>query len=246
MKNRHESHLLLTGEVAHLLGISPDTVRLWARLRRLSPRYAPRTTDHIHDVLSAVLRTAVKWGHLRDNPARDVDLPALTNVRPKWALTIPPATALLDGLPPLARNMVGLAMLSGLRRGELFALRWRDFDEQNQCLTVRESVYEGAFQHAQDSRRGSTDSAVRRRRDADGGLESAREAYRTRGVGVLDVVGQADFAEQHLAALDLSGLCGVEPEAGDLADAATNVLVLGAREGRPRQSHRATDGAREG
>ena len=27
--------------------------------------YAPRTTDHIHDVLSAVLRTAVKWGHLR-------------------------------------------------------------------------------------------------------------------------------------------------------------------------------------
>lgn len=43
MKNRHESHLLLTGEVAHLLGISPDTVRLWARLRRLSP--GVRTQD---------------------------------------------------------------------------------------------------------------------------------------------------------------------------------------------------------
>lgn len=24
--------------------------------------YAPKTIDHIHDVLSAVLRTAVKWG----------------------------------------------------------------------------------------------------------------------------------------------------------------------------------------
>jgi len=28
-----------------------------------------------------VLRTAVKWGHLQDNPAHDVDLPAQVNVR---------------------------------------------------------------------------------------------------------------------------------------------------------------------
>ena len=38
--------------------------------------YAPKSIDHIHDVLSAVLRTAVKWGHLQTNPARDVDMPA--------------------------------------------------------------------------------------------------------------------------------------------------------------------------
>jgi integrase len=107
--------------------------------------YAPRTTDHIHDVLSAVLRTAVKWGHLQETPARDVDLPALINVRPKWALTIPQAASLLAELPPLARTMVGLALMSGLRRGELFALRWRDLDEERQCLIVREAVYEGKF-----------------------------------------------------------------------------------------------------
>ncbi len=41
--------------------------------------------------------------------------------------------------------MVGLAILSGLRRGELFALRWRDIDEQKQLLTVREAVYDGTF-----------------------------------------------------------------------------------------------------
>ena len=111
----------------------------------VSNGYAPRTTDHIHDVLSAVLRTAVKWGHLQENPARDVDLPTLTNVRPKWVLTVPRAAALLEALPPLPRTMVGVALLSGLRRGELFALRWRDVDERSQCLTVREAVYEGAF-----------------------------------------------------------------------------------------------------
>jgi integrase len=52
---------------------------------------------------------------------------------------------LLEALPPLARTMVGVALCSGLRRGELFALRWRDVDEQNQSLTVSEAVYEGAF-----------------------------------------------------------------------------------------------------
>jgi integrase len=111
----------------------------------VSNGYAPRTTDHIHDVLSAVLRTAVKWGHLQDNPAHGVDLPALTNVRPKWALTIAQASALLEALPAMPKTMVGVALLSGLRRGELFALRWRDLDEERQCLIVREAVYEGRF-----------------------------------------------------------------------------------------------------
>jgi integrase len=113
--------------------------------RLVSDGYAPRSVDHIHDVLSAVLRTAVKWGHLKDNPARDVDLPRLLNVRPKWVLTSAQAAALLEALPPLARTMVGVALFAGLRRGELFALRSRDVDEQNRSLTVSEAVYEGAF-----------------------------------------------------------------------------------------------------
>jgi integrase len=107
--------------------------------------YAPKTIDHIHDVLSAVLRTAVKWGHLQDNPASDVNLPTLKTVRPKWVLTTRQAALLLEAMPPLGRTMVGLAMLSGVRRGELFALRWRDLDEQDRTLAVREAVYEGHF-----------------------------------------------------------------------------------------------------
>src|SRR2546425_954321 len=107
--------------------------------------YAPKSIDHIHDVLSAVLRTAVKWGHLQENPARGVDLPKLKTVRPKWALTPQQAAALLEKLSPLGRAMVGLAILSGLRRGELFALRWQDIDEGSRVLTVREAVYDTTF-----------------------------------------------------------------------------------------------------
>jgi integrase len=133
--------------------------------RLVSSGYAPKTTDHIHDVLSALLRTAVKWGHLPENPARGVDLPPLKNVRPKWALTIDQASALLEALPALPKTMVGVALLSGLRRGELFALRWRDLDEQRQCLIVREAVYEGSFGTPQDRGWRATDSSFRGRNE---------------------------------------------------------------------------------
>jgi integrase len=107
--------------------------------------YAPKTIDHIHDVLSAVLRTAMKWGHVQDNSARGVDLPTLKTVRPKWVLTTTQATALLSELPPLAQTMAGVAMLTGLRRGELFALRWQAVNLAEAHLTVQEAVCEGAF-----------------------------------------------------------------------------------------------------
>ena len=107
--------------------------------------YAPKSIDNIHDTLSAVLRTGVEWGHLQDNPARGVRLPKLKTVRPKWVLTMSQAAALLEVLPVLPRTMVGLALLTGLRRGELFAWRWEDQDEQERSLAVRKAVYDGVF-----------------------------------------------------------------------------------------------------
>jgi len=107
--------------------------------------YAPKSIDHIHDVLSAILRTAVKWGHLADNPARGVDLPPLKTVRPKFALTPAQAAQLLEALPPLGRAMAGLALLTGLWRGELFGLRWRDINATERLLTVREAIYDGVI-----------------------------------------------------------------------------------------------------
>jgi integrase len=41
--------------------------------------------------------------------------------------------------------MVGVALLTGLRRGELFALRWKSLDLTDGYLTVQEAVYEGVF-----------------------------------------------------------------------------------------------------
>lgn len=60
-------------------------------------------------------------------------------------LTTSQAARLLDALAPLPRTMAGLVMLTGLRRGEVFALRWRDLDEESRVLTIREAIYDGVF-----------------------------------------------------------------------------------------------------
>jgi integrase len=155
--HRHimEKHLIPRfGELA-LSDVTTPAIQTYVT-HLIQAGYAPKSIDHIHDVLSAILRSAVKWGHLQVNPARDVEMPRLKTVRPKWALTIDQAMALFDQLPwLLPRTMVGIALLGGARRGELFAFRWRDFDEGNQCLKVREAVYEGTFDDPK------TDASVR-------------------------------------------------------------------------------------
>jgi len=144
--HRHiaEKHLVLRFGDMQISDVTPQDVQAYVA-HLMKSGYAPKTIDHIHDVLSAVLRTAVKWGHLQVNPAREVDLPTLRCVRPKWALTTAQAAALLGALPALPKTMAGLALLTGLRRGELFALRWKDLDLAERTLTVRQAVYERVF-----------------------------------------------------------------------------------------------------
>src|SRR5262245_17649392 len=155
--HRHimDKHLMPRfGELA-LCDITTQAIQTYVT-HLIQAGYAPKSIDHIHDVLSAILRSAVKWSHLQVNPARGVEMPRLKTVRPKWALTVDQATALFDHLSSLLpRTMVGLALLGGARRGELFAFRWRDVDEANRCLHVREAVYEGTFDEPK------TDASVR-------------------------------------------------------------------------------------
>ena len=78
----------------------------------------------------------------------------LRTVRPKYAVTIEQAASLVQSLPALAQTMVGLALLSGVRRGEWFALRWRNVDERERLMHIREAVYEGCLAPRRPKRAG--------------------------------------------------------------------------------------------
>src|SRR5260370_14412336 len=61
----------------------------------------------------------------------------------KWALTAPQACALPQDLNLKPRTMVALDLTTGLRRGELEALRWEHLNEITGELRVEQHHYRG-------------------------------------------------------------------------------------------------------
>ena len=100
---------------------------------------SPRSVLRYHQVLHAALHQAVRWQLLIRNPADAVDPPRTTR---RSILTIEPAdvhrlqvAAETTVLGPFVR----LAILTGMRRGELLALRWSDIDLDAGVIHVQRS-----------------------------------------------------------------------------------------------------------
>ena len=108
-------------------------------------RIAWHTLRNMRNVLRSVLRTATEWGYIEDNPVAHVKLPP----KPRRTVTrylLPGQVQKITAqMREPYRSMVLLAVLTGLRRGELFALRWGAVNFQKGTLDVRESVYNGHF-----------------------------------------------------------------------------------------------------
>ena len=103
------------------------------------------TVKNLRNLVSGILRTAVEWNYLTSNPVRGVRLPAKQLPSPPRMITVEQLRALLRELPEPARTMVLLCAFTGVRAGELLALRWRHIDLERGVLQVRESVHRGKF-----------------------------------------------------------------------------------------------------
>jgi integrase len=90
--------------------------------------FSTKYARNVHGVLHRALDRAVHWHQLAVNPADGVDLPQL-RAREMTALSVDEARAVLAAVEsdPL-RALWTLMLTTGLRQGELLALRWRDVD----------------------------------------------------------------------------------------------------------------------
>jgi integrase len=103
-------------------------------------------------LLASVLESAVEYGYLESNPARGIKFPPKP-VKQKPAIIAGTDFAkLLAHLGEPYRTMVSLIAATGLRIGELLALRWSALDLDAGTLAVRESVFEGTFQPPKTAR----------------------------------------------------------------------------------------------
>ncbi|MGY4624587.1 tyrosine-type recombinase/integrase [Bradyrhizobium sp. USDA 4486] len=108
--------------------------------RKGSGGLSPRTVGHMHRVLHQALGQAVKWEKLARNPATSVDPPKV-EWRPMKTYDLSQTADVLDhvrGSPIFVPVL--LAVLCGLRRGEICALRWRNVDLAAGQMSVVESL----------------------------------------------------------------------------------------------------------
>jgi integrase len=97
-------------------------------------------------LLSSILESAVEYGYLQANPARGVKFPQKAVKQKPAIIAGDDFVKLLRHLGEPYRTMVSLIAATGLRIGELLALRWGALDLEAGTLAVRESVFEGKFQ----------------------------------------------------------------------------------------------------
>jgi integrase len=101
---------------------------------------APRTVGHMHRVLKSALGQAVRWEELTRNPADAVDPPKV-DWKPMQVYDLSQTAELIELFRGLALFVpVLLAVLCGLRRGEICALRWRNVDLAAGQISVVESL----------------------------------------------------------------------------------------------------------
>jgi integrase len=107
---------------------------------KLDEGLSPSTVHHLHAVLHRALDRAVRLGLIYRNVADLVDPPRLRH-REMATLTVAQARLLLAAAAgDRLEALYVLALTTGMRQGELLALRWRDVDLEGASLQVRATL----------------------------------------------------------------------------------------------------------
>ena len=109
-------------------------------------KLAPKTILDHHRVISKILSTAVKWGLLEKNVAMRADPPKVPHREISYLneQEVRKMLTLLEKEPIQYQTMITLLVYTGIRRGELCGLEWKDIDFENQVMhVVRSAQYIG-------------------------------------------------------------------------------------------------------
>ena len=107
---------------------------------RLDSGCSTVSVHKMHETLHKAQRQAVRWGYMMKNPANDVDPPKV-QTQEVIPLTRGEARRLLNTVQgDRLEALYVVALHTGLRQGELLALRWEDLDLEARKLQVRRTV----------------------------------------------------------------------------------------------------------
>lgn len=109
-------------------------------------KLSPQTVPEHYRLIRKIPATAVKWQLLSNNVAQRADPPVVPYQELKYldeAQTLK-MLELPENEPIQYKTMINLLVFTGIRRGELCGLEWKDIDFNNRVMyIVRSSQYIG-------------------------------------------------------------------------------------------------------
>lgn len=111
-----------------------------------------RTVKGLRTLFGTVMAAAEADELVPGNPVRKTRFPRRGPGRPRAPIAPEKIQELLAALPEPSGSLAKLLVFTGLRIGELLALRWRDVDLEHGVLRVTQSVYEGHFDEPKSQR----------------------------------------------------------------------------------------------
>ena len=137
-------HLLPTFGAWRIKDITKAEVQRFLTEKRRQG-FSGSSVHGMRTALGKVLQAAVDWNYLEQNSARGIRLGDRTPAKERAYLLPEQLSPLLTSLSEPCRRLVVIAVLTGLRIGELLALRWKHVDLIHDVIHVRETVHEGRF-----------------------------------------------------------------------------------------------------
>jgi integrase len=136
---RIQTHLLKAFEDAELTDLSRD--RLQKFLDQKARSLSRSVVSHLRWDLNAIFKMAAEDAIIEGNPAGSLVTPKEAKTRAKRTMTKEQVWQALSVLDLRERVIFLLAVLVGMRPGEIFALRWSRVDPQ--MIEVAQRVYRG-------------------------------------------------------------------------------------------------------
>jgi integrase len=142
---RHQlhRHLLPTFGPLRLRDLDRETLQAFV-IGKKRQGYSSSTLHGIRTTISKVLGQAVAWRYLEENPARGLSIGERVPKKEPAFLEPRDALRLIEALPEQCRTVVIVAVLTGLRIGEIAALRWGRVDFLRGVIEIKQTYSEEA------------------------------------------------------------------------------------------------------